>query len=71
MSSSIVSAKNSRGRPPVDSEAVNVRFARDLLDGIDAFAADADLNPDAPARPETVRRIVRDWLESHHGYLKP
>lgn len=32
---------------------------RDLLDGIDAFAAQEE---DAPSRPEAVRRIVRAWL---------
>lgn len=62
--------KRGRGRPPVDSERVDVRFPRDVLDGVDAFAADAKMNPDAPPRPEVVRRIVRDWLETH-DYLKP
>lgn len=59
--------KNSgRGRPRVDSEEARSRLSRDVLDGIDAFAAN---EPDRPARPEAIRRIVRDWLTTH-AYLK-
>lgn len=68
---SIISAKNSRrprtrpnanvgpGRPPVDTEAVNVRMDRTMLGELDAFAA---RQPDAPGRPEAVRRLVRKAL---------
>lgn len=56
---SIVSAKKSRGRPKVDSEAVNTRFDRRLLDAIDQFAADQ--NPPA-SRPEAVRALVSEQL---------
>jgi hypothetical protein len=54
------------GRPPVDSEQLNLRIQRDALNGIDAFAADQD---DKPNRTEAVRRIIRDWLIGH-GYLE-
>ncbi|GGA63893.1 hypothetical protein GCM10011499_37870 [Pelagibacterium lentulum] len=53
------------GRPAVDSERVDVRLPRELLDGIDAFS---DSENDNPGRPETVRRIIRDWLIGH-GFL--
>lgn len=55
-----------RGRPPVDTEKVAVRAPRDILDGLDAFAAD---QADAPSRPEAIRRILRDALIGL-GYLK-
>ena len=54
------------GRPPVDSEQVNLRIQRAELDGIDAFSSEQE---DTPARTEAIRRIIRDWLVSH-GYLK-
>ena len=54
------------GRPPVDSEQLNLRIQRDALNGIDAFASD---EPDKPNRTEAVRRIIRDWLIGH-GYLE-
>lgn len=59
--------KKSRGRPPVDSEQINARIPRDVLDAIDAAAADES---DKPARPEMVRRLLREALEKL-GYLKP
>lgn len=62
---SIDETKKRRGRPPVDTEAVNLRLPRDLLDGIDRYASQ---EPGAPARPEALRRIIRDWLIGH-GYL--
>lgn len=59
--------KSKRGRPSVDSEPVTVRFPRDLLDAIDAFSAD---EADAPTRPESVRRLLRDHLTGL-GYIEP
>lgn len=47
------------GRPTIDSERVDVRFSRELLDGIEAFSRD---QPDQPSRQEAVRRLVRDHL---------
>lgn len=55
----------SRGRPKVDSERVDVRIDRSVLEAMDAFAAS---EKDAPSRPEAVRRILRDWLIGH-GYI--
>lgn len=43
------------GRPPVESEAVNVRMERGLLDRLDAWR---DAQPDQPGRPEAVRRLL-------------
>lgn len=64
--SNINSAKNTKktGRPEVDSEAVNVRLARQLLISLDNARRDM---PDLPGRPEAIRRILRDWL-INHGY---
>ena len=58
---SIDSAKKSkRGRPSVDSEAVNVRFERQTLTRIDAWVA---AQPDPkPTRPEAVRRLLEKAL---------
>jgi metal-responsive CopG/Arc/MetJ family transcriptional regulator len=57
---SIDSAKKpKKGRPPVDSEAVNVRLPRDMLDAVDAFRRNED---DLPTRPEAIRRLVEKAL---------
>jgi len=63
-----MSTKNirGRGRPPVDSDLLRFRAERDMINGIDAFAAS---EVDTPSRSEAIRRIIRDWLLSH-GYLK-
>jgi hypothetical protein len=53
--SRLPSAKKKMGRPPVDSEAVNVRFLRDGLDRLDEWRTAQD---DEPSRPEAIRRIV-------------
>lgn len=66
MTSTINDTKKSRGRPPVDSDRVNVRLGRPELDAIDAFAASEE---DGPSRVEAIRRILKDWLTGH-GYLK-
>ena len=58
--------KRLRGRPVIDSEAVNTRLVRDLLDPLDAYRADQE---GRPSRPEAIRSILKDWL-SDHGYLK-
>ena len=65
MTSTINDTKKTRGRPPVDSDRVNVRIGRSELDAIDAFSASQE---DNPPRVEAIRRILRDWLHSH-GYL--
>lgn len=52
--------KKRMGRPPVDSEQINVRFQRDILNALDAAQADFD----KASRPETIRFIIKEWLQS-------
>ena len=52
--------KSKQGRPPVDSEAVNVRLERPALNAIDAWIA-AQPEP-RPTRPEAIRRLVEKAL---------
>lgn len=58
--------KKSRGRPPVDSDQLNVRVLREELAAIDAYAA---TQPDAPGRTKAARRILREWLIAN-GFLR-
>ena len=58
--------KRKRGRPPVDTEAVNLRLPRDVLDAVERYRLD---QPEPPTRPEALRRMVADWLRER-GYLK-
>lgn len=56
MKSIINSAKKSkRGRPPVNTEAINVRMAVEALKHIDEWRRKQD---DLPGRPEAIRRLV-------------
>ena len=56
MKSTIDGAKKSkRGRPPVDTEAVNVRLPVASLKDIDDWRRKQD---DLPGRPEAIRRLV-------------
>lgn len=55
---SISSAKKSRGRPSLDTEAVNVRMERRDLIRLDAYAIHHGLK----GRPEAVRQLVREAL---------
>lgn len=64
--STINPTKKSRGRPPVDSEQINLRIQRPDLEALDAFA---QAEVDKPNRTEAVRRILRAWLVGH-GYRK-
>lgn len=52
---SIDSAKKQRGRPPVDSEAVNVRIAQPLLGDLDAWRLS---QPTPLSRPEAIRTMI-------------
>jgi hypothetical protein len=61
MKSTINSAKKSRGRPPVESEAVNVRIALPALKEIDDWRRHQD---DMPGRPEAIRRLVELGLKA-------
>lgn len=57
--STVNSAKKKLGRPEVDSEAVNVRMERGLLDALDGWRL---AQPDSPNRAEAVRRLVKRAL---------
>lgn len=47
--------KSKRGRPVVDTEAVNVRLPREMVEAVDAFRREQG---DQPTRPEAIRRLV-------------
>lgn len=49
------------GRPKVDTEAINLRLSRDVIDQIDAHRRKEE---DIPTRPEMIRRALVEWLES-------
>jgi hypothetical protein len=55
-----MSITGNRGRPAVDSEAVNVRMTRSALDALDAWIG-AHPEP-RPNRPEAIRRLVAEAL---------
>lgn len=57
--------KKPRGRPPVDSDQLNIRIHREELAAIDAYAA---TQADGPGRAKAARRIIRDFLIAH-GFL--
>ena len=44
----------------MDTEAVNLRLPRDIIDALDAFRRD---QADLPTRPEAIRRILSKALE--------
>lgn len=66
----MVSIKNSANKPkspgrhPVDSEAVNVRFLREMITRLDDWRRAQD---DLPNRPEAVRRLVEMALKRKPG----
>jgi hypothetical protein len=55
------SAKKSKGRPTVDSEAVNVRMQRNQIEKLDAWRRE---QPDLPSRPEAIRRLLEKGLDA-------
>lgn len=57
--------KPKKGRPPVESEAINLRLVKDVLVALDAFRKDEH---DLPNRPEGVRRLLMQALRER-GYL--
>ena len=61
MKSRIDNVKKSRGRPPVESEAVTVRIANEGLREIDDWRRAQD---DLPGRPEAIRRLVELGLKA-------
>jgi Arc/MetJ-type ribon-helix-helix transcriptional regulator len=51
-----------KGRPKLDTEAINLRLPREMIEAIDARRRqEADL----PTRPEMIRRALLRWLERH------
>ncbi|TWH01822.1 hypothetical protein L614_002000000560 [Ochrobactrum sp. J50] len=56
--------KSKKGRPAVDSEAVNVRLLVDVLSQIDEWRRE---QPDIPTRPEAIRRLLAIGLRADHG----
>jgi hypothetical protein len=57
--------KPNKGRPKVDTEAVNLRLPRDLIEALVKFRKD---QPDLPNAPEGIRRILVEALTAK-GYL--
>lgn len=51
--------KKKMGRPPVDSEQVNIRIERSVINAIDVFTSEQS---DSPTRPEAIRRLLTDKL---------
>lgn len=58
--------KKSVGRPAVNATPVTLRLPPEILTPLDKFASD---EADNPGRPESIRRILKDWL-IRNGYLK-
>lgn len=44
----------------MDTEAINLRLPRELIEAIDNRRR---LEPDLPTRPEMIRRALVQWLE--------
>ena len=63
MKSSIINSakKSKRGRPPVESEAINVRMTAGALKALDDWRRQ---QVDLPGRPEAIRRLVEQALDS-------
>lgn len=53
--------KPSKGRPAKDTEAVNVRLERALLQAVDDWRRD---QPDVPTRPEAIRRLIQRQIKA-------
>ena len=53
--------KSKRGRPVVESEAVNVRMVAKALTDLDNWRRKQD---DLPGRPEAIRRLVELGLKA-------
>jgi hypothetical protein len=60
MSTELSANKSKRGRPAVDTEAVNVRLERAALSLIDDWRR---VQPNLPTRPEAIRRLIHLGLE--------
>jgi hypothetical protein len=58
--------KRGPGRPPVDSEAVTLRFPTPVIEALETYAAD---QREPVTRSEAIRLIVARFLRSK-GYLE-
>ena len=59
---SVTSAKKQKkGRPTVDSEAVNVRLDRAMLTALDTWRRESS---DLPNRPKAIRRLLEHGLKA-------
>ena len=52
--------KPKRGRPEVDTEAVNLRLPREIIAALDDYRRDL---PGIPTRPEAIRQILKAHFE--------
>lgn len=57
----MIEQKKKMGRPPTDTEPVMIRMKPEMIENIDAYRRTLD---DLPTRPEAIRRIVAEFLES-------
>jgi hypothetical protein len=53
-------SKKARGRPAVDTEAVNLRLARGMIEVIDNQRREQG---DLPTRPAMIRRMLKQWCQ--------
>lgn len=52
--------KKMRGRPAVDTEAVNLRLSRALIEVVDE---QRKKESDLPTRPAMIRRMLKQWCQ--------
>ena len=49
------------GRPPSDTEAINLRLPREVIEELDELRRK---EVDVPTRPEMIRRIIQEFLKA-------
>jgi metal-responsive CopG/Arc/MetJ family transcriptional regulator len=49
------------GRPPSDTEAINLRLPREVIEELDELRRK---EADVPTRPEMIRRIIQEFLKA-------
>ncbi|SFA62664.1 Ribbon-helix-helix protein, copG family [Paracoccus halophilus] len=54
-----MSEKKKIGRPRVDTESINLRLPREMIEAIDDRRRE---EPDLPTRPEMIRRLLMTAL---------
>lgn len=54
-----VEEKVKKGRPRADTEPVNLRLPREIINRLDDYRRQLD---DLPNRPEAIRRIISQFL---------